>query len=476
MQFRFNLVERLPRQENLPSNVAYLVRDNWDDFGYETTFELHFPSAKDLIELGLVKIGMRGMVPKPGKAFRTSLERMFESLGSDYFSVGQDYTYYEKLVSIVGPVEARAVLAQLGDVAADDARYQTAVNEDVFEQSLCRTLDRETISEQFRRILNGGESQVGFTLTADFLELRQPDETPLFFAVDPNDHPPSNTHALIGANGAGKTRALRSMEEWFAEKLSSRGSGLPQSPPSDVASLLVVSFSQFDAAPSLAGSRMYTRVSLSGSNASELFRAQSQLCSSDALKRERLKDVFEMVAAIDERIAEFLENDPAAIQFDNLSSGQQVILVSLTALVAHAQERSLVLVDEPESHLHPPLLSAYIRAVSRVMDEMNGIAICATHSPVVLQELPRDCVWHIVRRGTVVHAIRPRIETFAEDVATLTQEVFGLDLLRTGFHTVLRAAAEKCNSYDEALDYLGNQVGAEGRAMLRTLLHQLGKQ
>lgn len=183
MQFRFNLVERLPRQENLPSNVAYLVRDNWDDFGYETTFELHFPSAKDLIELGLVKIGMRGMVPKPGKAFRTSLERMFESLGSDYFSVGQDYTYYEKLVSIVGPVEARAVLAQLGDVAADDARYQTAVNEDVFEQSLCRTLDRETISEQFRRILNGGESQVGFTLTADFLELRQPDETPLFFGA-----------------------------------------------------------------------------------------------------------------------------------------------------------------------------------------------------------------------------------------------------------------------------------------------------
>lgn len=48
-----------------------------------------------------------------------------------------------------------------------------------------------------------------------------------------------------------------------------------------------------------------------------------------------------------------------------------------------------MLIDEPEGHLHPPLLSAFVRALSELLVNRNGVAIIATHSPVVLQEVPR---------------------------------------------------------------------------------------
>ncbi|MGN9540532.1 AAA family ATPase [Escherichia coli] len=63
-----------------------------------------------------------------------------------------------------------------------------------------------------------------------------------------------------------------------------------------------------------------------------------------------------------------------------MSSGHAVVLLTLTRLVATVEEKTLVLIDEPESHLHPPLLSAFIRALSDLLLD-NGLSIIATHSP-----------------------------------------------------------------------------------------------
>ncbi|GEM_PF-4266523 len=73
--------------------------------------------------------------------------------------------------------------------------------------------------------------------------------------------------------------------------------------------------------------------------------------------------------------------------FNLLSSGHKIVLLTLTRLVEKVEERTLVLIDEPEGHLHPPLLSAMTRAISRLLVQRNGVAIIATHSPVILQEV-----------------------------------------------------------------------------------------
>nr|WP_279487084.1 AAA family ATPase [Aeromonas veronii] len=80
-----------------------------------------------------------------------------------------------------------------------------------------------------------------------------------------------------------------------------------------------------------------------------------------------------------------------------MSSGHAIVLLTITRLVATVEEKTLVLIDEPESHLHPPLLSAFIRALSELLYDRNGVSIIATHSPVVLQEIPKSCAWKMNR-------------------------------------------------------------------------------
>jgi len=76
-----------------------------------------------------------------------------------------------------------------------------------------------------------------------------------------------------------------------------------------------------------------------------------------------------------------------------MSTGHAIVLLTTTRLVATVEEKTLVVMDEPESHLHPPLIAAFLRAVSNLIVDRNGVVIIATHSPVVLQEVPKTCVW-----------------------------------------------------------------------------------
>jgi hypothetical protein len=124
-------------------------------------------------------------------------------------------------------------------------------------------------------------------------------------------------------------------------------------------------------------------------------------------------------------------------------------LLTITRLVETVAERTLVLLDEPEAHLHPPLLSAFVRALSDLLTNRNGVAIIATHSPVVLQEVPKSCAWKIWRNGTTVSAERPEVETFGENVGILTREVFGLEVTHSGFHKMLQDSLEDAADFDD---------------------------
>ena len=153
-------------------------------------------------------------------------------------------------------------------------------------------------------------------------------------------------------------------------------------------------------------------------------------------------------------------------------SDDQVVLLTLTCLIASTVERTLILIDEPENHLHPPLLSAFIRALSELLIRKNGLAIIATHSPVILQEVPRSCVQRLSRVNSVMKIEKTEIETFGESIQTLTNEVFGLEVTHSGFHKLLLDAVNKETDYHQGLEYFNFELGSEARALLRLLLAQ----
>ena len=159
----------------------------------------------------------------------------------------------------------------------------------------------------------------------------------------------------------------------------------------------------------------------------------------------------------------------------NLSSGHGIVLLTLVKLVETVEEKTLVLLDEPETHLHPPLLSSFIRCLSELLISRNAVAIIATHSPVILQEVPKECVWKLDRAGRITQISRPRYETFGESYTKIVEDVFGLELQDSGFHKLITEEVNKSSSYEEFIAKFNNQLGSDADIIARTLFAQKEK-
>lgn len=66
--------------------------------------------------------------------------------------------------------------------------------------------------------------------------------------------------------------------------------------------------------------------------------------------------------------------------------------------------------------------------------------------------------------------MRPEIETFGENVGTLTRDVFGLDVAKSGFHTVLADLVKAGDSYEQILKKLGGSLGYEAKGILKAMI------
>jgi len=484
-----------------------LVTDGWDDFGFKTLFNLIvFDEASNKHEVGYVKIGRFGMGKK---LFRTEIPHSFTQLDDDYFSLGQDESYYAALGKLPEWIKT-AVLVGLRDVVADTDRWEKAKKEEVTSTSLLRSITHRSVEKQYRRIVQGGArlTKYDFTYTAPKRMTHGDQRLTLSFTVKPESYPPTNLHVLVGRNGVGKTHILQLMTKaLIAKRSAARQSGAFSSSTETeeedtplFANLVSVSFSAFDdfeLIPERRDSKEGIRYSYIGlRRASQAGSGLGTPKSPEMLIREFVKSAQlckrGMPAKRWKKALAALESDPifraaevsaltakngneddfdeeAADVFKRLSSGHKVVLLTITRLVETVEEQTLVLLDEPESHLHPPLLSAFVRALSDLMIDRNGVAIVATHSPVVLQEIPRTCVWTLQRTGRNVRAERPEVETFGENVGVLTREVFGYEVTESGFHKMLYDVAKEEPDFDEALERFNGELGAEARAILRGL-------
>lgn len=120
--------------------------------------------------------------------------------------------------------------------------------------------------------------------------------------------------------------------------------------------------------------------------------------------------------------------------FSKSSTGHKFVLHSLASIVQHIENRSLVLFDEPEIHLHPPLLAVLMKSIRSVLKTKNSFMILSTHSPVVLQETLSKHVYIVRREGEIMKISNPEIQTFGENIGIITSHIFGLSSELTDYH------------------------------------------
>jgi hypothetical protein len=66
---------------------------------------------------------------------------------------------------------------------------------------------------------------------------------------------------------------------------------------------------------------------------------------------------------------------------------------------------------------------------------------------------------------------RPNIETFGESIGTLTRQVFGLEVDRSGFYALLKDSVSSGSSLDEIFEEYEDKLGAEAQLMLTALAY-----
>ncbi|UIN31302.1 ATP-dependent nuclease [Microbacterium binotii] len=487
-----------------------LAKVPWNDwYQWRTLFMLYVVDAdNDLTRVGHVKIADVTFEKYTNdEEFRTPLQETFSRLGKSYASLGQDQSYYETLLAELGTKRTGAVLRSLRDLAYTPDRIDDLLEHSVIHDSLFREVGVETAKTQFHGIAHGGSELVPYEFT--FIqppEVNRDQTIRLPFSVKPESEPPTNVHVLIGRNGSGKTRLLNSMAR---ELLGTENVDIPRgkfdTPDVDgpgFKNLVFVSFSAFDQSdlPQEGDGPFDVGFSRIGIQEAEGTLGPEELAKAFAASAYRIfqrglnslwKDALRTLesdknfrdAAIADLIEEQLALAPDARPrtqvrqtFSRLSSGHKIVLLTITRLVESVVSRSLVLLDEPEAHLHPPLLSAFMRALSSLMQERNGVAIAATHSPVLLQEVPRSCALVIRRSGGTNKVDRPARETFGENVGVLTHDVFKLEVTRSGFYKLLEEAADEAESYEDVVRRFNNQLGGEARAILRSWFAARGNQ
>ncbi|QDI04837.1 hypothetical protein E4A48_15110 [Xanthomonas cerealis pv. cerealis] len=499
---------KIGRSASSPSGLKgcfTLREDGWDDYSFKTMFRLAFyDSSGNYLEIGEVKIGYQGQVHGWTSE---KIPQSFEALPSEFFSIGQSTQYYETIRGL--PNFSPIWLERLGDLAALPQRRLVAYEQKVFVDSLTRTVSVAVIEQQFARILAGMAALTAY----DFEFIREPSDllsgVSLRFQVAPESKPPSNIHVLIGRNGVGKTKILNGMiagalvlspgsaeDGRFFGHVGWSVTPIDEKYFSGIVSVSFSAFDPFNPPPNNmqrdAGIR-YSYIGLKDNTSSENNSTPRDM-------KNLAKDFFEslMVCMSQEkksgqwlRCISILESDPnfaemglsalsevkrehesKVVEFfhEKMSSGHAIVLLIMTKLVESVGEKTLVLIDEPESHLHPPLLSAFTRALSQLLSSENAVAIVATHSPVLLQEIPRQCAWILSRSRLISDVDRPSIETFGENIGVLTREVFKFEVSKSGFHALLAESVARGGGFAEIMDQYGRELGMEGQAILMSMI------
>lgn len=182
----------------------------------------------------------------------------------------------------------------------------------------------------------------------------------------------------------------------------------------------------------------------------------------------RKENVIDLSGGNEKRSDYQIADEDVKKYFKRLSSGHMIIILSLTLLSESIHEKTIVLIDEPETHLHPPLLSTYIRTLSFLLLKKNAVAIIATHSPIVLQEVPKDCVNKIIRTADNMQFEKILLETFATNTDSLTREVFGLEVIKTGFYQLIEREIDR--TFDLTLQKFDRNVGFLGQVLMQSLI------
>lgn len=500
-----------------------LVGDNWNDYSYRTLYTLYYKKNDKIREVGRVKILRRGQ--RSGDSSLKEGRYQNLQLPKELVSLGTDIDYYLRLRELKLLPRVRTWFNDLSsnpDLAkafADEEGLKTSLYRYIKRPA-------DYFDEIRRTIAAGGNppDEDAFTLRFTPAGANEPIAFNLGGVEGSKGlraaRPSRRVGVIIGPNGVGKTQLLARLARVAyappAERKELEAEGVIEGDPA-FPNIIAVSYSSFDnfAPPALDGDDRdelkadlaegrgrYAYLGLRDpaglldpGTAQPRLRTQDELATAfqGYIERIRELDRFSVFAEIMQPVLEetsfaqysgipqaededefardevrerqlegLLSPDPS-LAFLKLSSGHKIVLHQLAGLTAMLQRHGLVLIDEPETHLHPPLLAALMSSIRRLLGRQRAYAIVATHSPVVVQEALAKQVVILAGRDPTI-AVPPSIETYGENVGALSREVFGFSPTAGDYRHTLNRMVRQFDTIEDVEEELAARLSSQALA------------
>lgn len=475
---------RFPPHKGVYRSSIVLNYDNWNDFSYRTSFGVYYcDDNADVHEIGFIKIYYYENDKERNSNFsehtKVSIGTSIQQLGEKYCSLGQDLSYYRNLKDKL-PNDYWDILTRLNDMAIFEEIKTRFIEEHGVQTSLLRFSGAEKALDEAKNIITNRQSH-SKDISFSYHVAVPYDEFPVVLNFDfkETEALPYRINILIGKNGAGKTQILSRLANSLSgfTDLPESGTFAEKRPPID--RVMSISYSAFDS---------FKKPPKDINDGRTLFsyvycgiQSEEGTLSLDKLKENLRKAYMQVKARQRERIwldilSVLMEKEHqrtveliAKEQFEdvNLSSGQQILICTITELIANIENESIILFDEPEIHLHPNAISNVLRMFYKLLSEFNSYAIFSTHSPLVLQEIPSRYIQILDRTDDILTVRRPDIECFGNSINNIIHDVFDVTNNESNFKAFLSTLAQN-KSYQEVVDIFDGRLGLNALIYLKS--------
>jgi predicted ATPase len=512
------------------------LTDNWNNFGHQSRVKVFIRlSAEDQIYEFLTHIGF--VVLRPGE--KNGVRLITEYLEGNaitrpitaddhMFSMLFDMESYREIVARFKPSGAKLILRAMGDLVAikefklNKKLVELAEKTDIFIESFVRSSESYYTYKNAGSILRGLKKEnvkrpsqsIGISFR---LPGREADHN-LKFHFDHHAPLPKRIAIVIGKNGVGKSQTLGRIVKAALvadKKLVDIESG--ERPEINRLLAFAPTNEAKSAFPSERGKQAriwYRRFALNRSTSSATGEGVSDVIVQVARSQESIAtmsrwEIFtNAVKAIDNwgqialptKKGTFLaleklmgggeqtslkryssineKKDPVRLIEGKgypLSSGEISFLRFAAQVSLHIENGSLLLLDEPETHLHPNFISQLVALLDSLLEKTGSSAIIATHSVYFVREVfPAQVTVLRINEGGNVITERPALSTFGANVGAISYFVFGEDELSKLATRLKTRLLKKFRTWDELYAQYKDELSLEMLGELREAIEERG--
>ncbi len=456
-----------------------LKKSDWDDFNYRTSFKLYFLKRKNNPELiGDIKILQRSYN-------ESILPKKFESLDSTVFcSLGQSIDYYKELRKIQKQMDVVSVLDRLNDVAYNMGLRTKFENDKGFTKSLIRYSEAEKALQEGKKIIDNIPYANSFNFT--FSSKLPNAEKEHFVTIDFSEDvlpKPNRIVAIVGRNGTGKTQILAKLANTLSGNFKEGNILSKYRPP--FSKVIAVTYSLFDKfeIPSTSKSFSYVYCGMrevTGRISEKNLLLRLEKSNNQIIEKKRQAFYLRLLENVIDKntinivLDEFgeLKKDFIKIarkkKLSLLSSGQTIYIYILSEIIANIEKESLILFDEPETHLHPNAIAKLTNSLYEILDKFDSYAIVGTHSPIVIQQIPSRYVLVFEREGNIPIIRNLGLESFGESLTNITEDIFDIINVDMRYKKDLEKMTKRY-SYEEILNIFDKRLSLNAKIYLKQL-------